>query len=119
MMLPNTFKAEYIALGYTQLSLADKLGISPRTIRKWCNETTIPTIAVYALEGIKSSHKANNSWWYTIDMTGINGTDTYCLYCTEQDAYKYAAEQMIEGYLSSVVTKSSNQGKAVFIKTTS
>lgn len=118
MMLPNTFKAEYIALGYTQSSLADKLTISPRTIRKWCNETTIPTIAVYALEGLKAAHKEANACWYTIDMSGINGTDTFKFYGTEQDAYKYAAQRMLSGYTSSVVTKSSEQGQAVFISTT-
>lgn len=118
MMLPNTFKAEYTALGYTQSSLADKLDISPRTIRKWCNETTIPVMAVYALEGLKAAHRVSNGSWYTVDMTGTKGTDTYKIFGTEQEAYLYAAQQMVYGYLSSVVTKSDAQGEAILVSTT-
>jgi DNA-binding XRE family transcriptional regulator len=59
-MLPNEFKARLIMIDLNQSTLAEKLDVSNRTINRWLNETTIPTMAIYALKGLEHEYSQLN-----------------------------------------------------------
>lgn len=56
-MKSNEFKSKMILLGYTQSTIAEKLGVSDRTVARWLNETIIPRMAILALKCLEYEYK--------------------------------------------------------------
>ena len=57
-MKSNEFKSKMVLLGLTQAAIAEKMGVSERTVARWLNETIIPKMAILALYALE--HQCNN-----------------------------------------------------------
>ena len=56
-MKANEFKSKMILMGYTQAMIAEKLGVSDRTVARWLNETVIPKMAILSLQALEHDFK--------------------------------------------------------------
>jgi transcriptional regulator with XRE-family HTH domain len=56
-MKSNEFKSKIILMGFTQRTIAEKLGVSERTIARWLNETIIPKMAILAILALEVEFK--------------------------------------------------------------
>jgi transcriptional regulator with XRE-family HTH domain len=56
-MKSNEFKSKIILMGFTQRTIAEKLGASERTIARWLNETIIPKMAILAILALEVEFK--------------------------------------------------------------
>jgi transcriptional regulator with XRE-family HTH domain len=56
-MKGNEFKSKMVLLGYTQAMIAEKFGVSDRTVARWLNETIIPKMAILSLKCLEYEYK--------------------------------------------------------------
>lgn len=55
-MKSNEFKSKMVLIGLTQSTLAEKLGVSDRTVARWLNETIIPKMAILSLQALEQQY---------------------------------------------------------------
>jgi len=56
-MKSNEFKSKMILMGMTQSTIAEKFGVSDRTVARWLNETIIPEMAILSLKCLEYEYK--------------------------------------------------------------